>query len=308
MRYHSVRRCMPFTEGLRAAIRRRAHLKCCVCHAVGVDIHHIVPQSEGGADTADNAAPLCPSCHGVYGANPQKRKLVREARDLWYEICDTRFASPRNELGALFELLRNVATKEDVERLALRNGGVALGPAYNHCDALNDGFQYSFEREDFIHPRIVEELIGWLPDPAATVIAIDLSVANASNRFFGEFTKAERDERIWVTFDRGEAGSFTYAHIATSPSGIQMVECYSHTGGTGIFGDVALFSIEQDRALSRESSASPRTRLLLKTLGTVGLGDRYFGRISYDGEVLSIGPDEGIFARGTTAAKALLVR
>lgn len=79
---------MPFSESLKSRLRKRAHFLCCVCrrHA-GVEIHHIVPQAEGGSDTEDNAAPLCPNCHDTYGANPEKRKLIREMRDQWYEIC-----------------------------------------------------------------------------------------------------------------------------------------------------------------------------------------------------------------------------
>lgn len=83
---------MTFSEELKRRVRRRAHFKCCLCHQLGVDIHHIVPQAECGPDTEDNAAPLCPSCHDTYGANPVKRKFIREARDLWYELCNSRFA------------------------------------------------------------------------------------------------------------------------------------------------------------------------------------------------------------------------
>ena len=64
-----------------------------MCHDLVVHIHHIVPQAEGGSDTEDNAAPLCPSCHDKFGANPQKRKLIREMRDHWYEICEERYTA-----------------------------------------------------------------------------------------------------------------------------------------------------------------------------------------------------------------------
>lgn len=84
---------MAFSEGLKSSVRRKGHLRCCVCHGFAVDIHHITPQAEDGSDTEDNAAPLCPTCHGTYGANPTKWKTIREARDLWFEICATRFAS-----------------------------------------------------------------------------------------------------------------------------------------------------------------------------------------------------------------------
>ena len=107
---------MPFSEKLKLEMRRRSHFACCLCKALGVEIHHIVPQADGGGDTEENAAPLCPSCHETYGANPEKRKFIREARDLWFEICEKRFASDPERLNHLSESLKTVATKEDLER------------------------------------------------------------------------------------------------------------------------------------------------------------------------------------------------
>ena len=75
---------MPFIETLKSRVRKKAHLSCCLCQAIGVEVH-LVPEEEDGPDTEDNAVPLCPSCHETYGANPQKRKFIRETRDLWYQ-------------------------------------------------------------------------------------------------------------------------------------------------------------------------------------------------------------------------------
>jgi hypothetical protein len=79
-----------------------------MCHTLGVEIHHIIPESEGGPDGEDNAAPLCPTCHEIYGANPVKRKLIRECRDLWYEICARRYASDEERLERIEEKLKIV--------------------------------------------------------------------------------------------------------------------------------------------------------------------------------------------------------
>lgn len=61
---------MPFTETIKKTVRKLSDQRCCVCHhiQIGVDIHHIVPVSDDGPDTIDNAAPLCPNCHRLYGA------------------------------------------------------------------------------------------------------------------------------------------------------------------------------------------------------------------------------------------------
>lgn len=107
---------MPFNEEVKLSIRRRAHFMCCMCKAIGVEIHHIVPQAEGGLDTEDNGAPLCPSCHETYGANPIKRKFIREMRDHWYEICDTRFKENPDLLASLSDKLQQAATKSDLEK------------------------------------------------------------------------------------------------------------------------------------------------------------------------------------------------
>lgn len=80
---------------------------------MGVEVHHIISQEENGPDTEDNAVPLCPSCHEAYGANPQKRKFIREARELWYEICEKHFASDPERLDEIKRLLKNTVSYDD---------------------------------------------------------------------------------------------------------------------------------------------------------------------------------------------------
>lgn len=108
---------MAFPESVTKEIKRRAHFQCCLCKALGIEVHHIIPQAEKGPDVAENGAPLCPSCHETYGANPTKRKLIREARDLWYEICQTRYASEPSLLREVKGVVTNTASKEDVSNL-----------------------------------------------------------------------------------------------------------------------------------------------------------------------------------------------
>lgn len=109
---------MAFSETLKLSVKRKAHFRCCLCHNLLVEVHHIVPQEEQGPDTEDNAAPLCPSCHETYGANPQRRKFIRETRELWYEICATRYASDQGRLERIEELAAQAASKQDVTELA----------------------------------------------------------------------------------------------------------------------------------------------------------------------------------------------
>lgn len=80
---------MAFSEAIKGAVKRKANHTCCWCQVRQnkVDVHHIIPQAQGGSDDEDNAAPLCGSCHDLYGNNPDLRKEIRSRRDQWYEIC-----------------------------------------------------------------------------------------------------------------------------------------------------------------------------------------------------------------------------
>lgn len=108
---------MAFPESVTKEVKRKAHFHCCLCKALGVEIHHIVPQAEHGPNTLENAAPLCPSCHETYGANQTKRKFIREARDLWYEICEKRYAPDASLLQEVREAVSSTASKGDLSEL-----------------------------------------------------------------------------------------------------------------------------------------------------------------------------------------------
>ncbi len=119
-------RVMAFTEGTKLEAKRRAHFSCVVCHQLLVEIHHIVPQVNGGSDEIDNAAALCAYCHDLLGGNPDKRKQIRQMRDFWYELCETRFRdssslvlakdleelkSSQEEQGAMISGIKNLLEK-----------------------------------------------------------------------------------------------------------------------------------------------------------------------------------------------------
>lgn len=81
---------MPFTQATKnRALRRSAH-RCCICHDLATEMHHILRQSEGGADTLENAAPLCGSCHDLYAHNAEMRHRIRQMRDDWWRVMDER--------------------------------------------------------------------------------------------------------------------------------------------------------------------------------------------------------------------------
>ena len=82
---------MAFSEALKEKVKRKACFRCVICHQAFVEVHHIIPQSEGGDDSEDNAAPLCAGCHDLYGGNPEKRRQIRQMRDHWYEEMEKRY-------------------------------------------------------------------------------------------------------------------------------------------------------------------------------------------------------------------------
>ena len=108
-----------------------------------------------------------------------------------------------------------------------------------------------------LHPLVVKELLGGLSDTRATIVGVDLEAANRSNRFFGDFAVADGAERMVVRWE-GDHEALGYRHVATTPSGVEIVECHDRGGGSGVFGTVAWFSLEQgDRKGRGGTSLSP---------------------------------------------------
>ena len=112
-------RVMPFSEALKLTVKRKAAFRCCRCHEIGIDIHHIVPEAEGGPDDIDNAAPLCQNCHARFGANPEKQKEIRQMRDFWYEVVEERYHGDQSQFAKLNETILNIqqASKAEMDEL-----------------------------------------------------------------------------------------------------------------------------------------------------------------------------------------------
>ena len=66
---------MPFGQALRTKILLWCDRHCCLCKracGINIEVHHIVPEAEGGSNEIDNAIPLCFDCHGtVQHYNPR---------------------------------------------------------------------------------------------------------------------------------------------------------------------------------------------------------------------------------------------
>jgi hypothetical protein len=81
-----------------------------------MQVHHIVPEAQGGPDTIQNAIPLCFDCHEEVGsynpAHPMGRKFscdeLRRHRDLWFEFVK---AHPERLAPADDSLLRHLGPR-----------------------------------------------------------------------------------------------------------------------------------------------------------------------------------------------------
>jgi hypothetical protein len=109
---------MAFSEATKREARQRAHYQCVIYRTIAfVEVHHIVPQAEDGADSIDNAAPLCATCHAHFGGNPEKRSMIREMRDFVWKQCERIEAG--EALTATFQRLDHLQElgKESAQKL-----------------------------------------------------------------------------------------------------------------------------------------------------------------------------------------------
>jgi hypothetical protein len=83
---------MSFSEKVKKEVKEKADFRCCRCHSVGIDVHHIIPKRDGGSDDINNAAPLCQNCHDQFGDNPYKQKEITQMRDLWYKRVEDMYS------------------------------------------------------------------------------------------------------------------------------------------------------------------------------------------------------------------------
>ncbi len=103
---------MSFSEKQKLEVKKKAAFRCCRCHEIGIDVHHIVPQSDGGPDDIENAAPLCQNCHDRFGANSEKRKEIKQMRDWWYEVVKEKYSGDQEKWQRINELILQIQSKQ----------------------------------------------------------------------------------------------------------------------------------------------------------------------------------------------------
>ncbi|GEM_PF-3396592 len=152
---------------------------------------------------------------------------------------------------------------------------------------------YSFVHKEYIHPKIINDLIGWISDIGQQIVSINLADSNNSNRYFGEIQIRDFEGRKFVEWIEG-IESFSYEYLGTSESGVHVLHTVDCGGGSGLFHHLVFVVLEQDDGLQYEDEPKLIKRPLIRMIGRIGLGDRYSGKVRFDRGVLRVSKDQNL--------------
>ena len=166
---------------------------------------------------------------------------------------------------------------------------------------------FSFKTAPFVHPKIINDLVGSLSDSGDQVVAINLLDSQGSNRYFGEIAVTPQLDPTqpywpWVYLVDGEENTdktlgelwgrswYAYRYVGSTQGGLDVVHARNSGGGSGIFNDVVFTRTEMDGGVdypllreveSRTAAARPevRDRELIRLVGKIPLGDRWLGTV-----------------------------
>lgn len=144
---------------------------CCICHrfcGTKIEVHHVKLESEGGANTFENAIPLCFDCHAdmrSYDAKHPKGTKYSEAelkrhRDNWYKKVQGAFGLARPEEAAatdrrVYEILVKVLPWDGSLHFIRHNNFAGFS---FKLDRLDDLYEFEHECEnpsfEFIDPDL----------------------------------------------------------------------------------------------------------------------------------------------------------
>jgi hypothetical protein len=83
-----MRKRQKISDRLRRMMLEESRNRCCICHEYGeVDVHHMVPQAEGGQTIYDNLIVVCPSCHRMCHASCLPARRLQAIKDAWLHYC-----------------------------------------------------------------------------------------------------------------------------------------------------------------------------------------------------------------------------
>jgi uncharacterized protein len=179
----------------------------------------------------------------------------------------------------------------------------------------------SFTEAPFISPRIINDLSPWESDHGDHVIAINITDAQGSNRYFGDVQTRKTPGKNPYVFvvtpgqDAGDRGSeFGYSYVGKTASGIDVLMTVESGGGSGSFEKLLLVRLERDSTgsdLKRtsgniEALTFKKQRVLIRKLGDIELGDRWAGDLKITGNQILIGKDRGALSRAAPSGSRVI--
>jgi hypothetical protein len=185
---------------------------------------------------------------------------------------------------------------------------ITTKPNHTQGSAIPAGLPYSFTREPFINPKIIEDISTALSDEGDQVVAINLTESQESNRYSETIISRWQDSEHPFVGYKGEKSeydsrppAFSYQYIGTIDSNIYVLRTSDGGGGSGIFENLILVTIEKDYGLGsyfgdnnyKDTISLDHERTLIKKIGEIPLGDRFQGELQVKGNKIFIGNDEG---------------
>ena len=177
----------------------------------------------------------------------------------------------------------------------------------NLPEAQPEEFQatYSFANSPFVHPRIVEDLIGWFSDSGEQVISINMLDSQNSNRYSGEVMISVDEDplqsplvysiREELLGSRTLESRYSYRYIGSTPDGLDVIHYWSFEGGILVPHWILFARMEADRGVEyqiagRQDAAQPkiRRRELIRLVGKFYLGNKWAGTIHLQEENLIV--------------------
>lgn len=152
---------MPFSEKIKREAMIACGRRCCICHkSCGnkMEVHHIIPHSEGGEDTFENAIPLCFDCHaeaGHYNPNHPKgikfsKEELKKHRDNWYKKVKEEKANNNDNNSAKKLDPIKIYRQKDFQNIALEkvDSGKDLLPYIRDACAMDCDYDEPKTREE----------------------------------------------------------------------------------------------------------------------------------------------------------------
>ena len=175
-----------FPQAVREQVLVEAARHCSVCHrykAVGIEVHHIQPRADGGADTEDNAIALCFDCHSAAGhynpKHPRGTKFspneLRRHKEQWRRIVESGVIIPVESSDELLVTCRHVITSDQaaLEDILKMNKAelpfgdferLELGPTIEHireCFAQGGLFRGYMGRRSYTGCLVADDAAGY---------------------------------------------------------------------------------------------------------------------------------------------------